>query len=72
MDPTNVSHPNVTPAVHLDEANGRALFGAIVDGEFIPFAERKIGGVLKWLRIGRERQQQQQAQQPAPEQQQQG
>lgn len=65
MDARGISHPDVQVALHRDEAAGRYLFGVIIEGEFVPLVERKLGRIDKWARIGKQRRAEQQPQQPA-------
>lgn len=63
MDAQNISHPEVTTALHRDEARGRYMFGVILHGEFIPLLEHKLGRIDKWVKVGKQRQNEQRSQQ---------
>lgn len=56
MDAQGITHPDVAVAFHRDEANGRYLFGVVVDGEFIPLLSHKLGRIDKLMQRAADRQ----------------
>lgn len=64
MDAQGITHPDVAVAFHRDEANGRYLFGVVVDGEFIPLLSHKLGRIDKLMQRGADRQSETQSAQP--------
>lgn len=60
---SDISNADVSLAVHRDEATGRALIGADVDGVFVPFYETKLSLFDDFLRTGKQQQSEQQSQQ---------
>ena len=71
MDAQGITHPDVAVAFHRDEANGRYLFGVVVDGEFIPLLSHKLGRIDKLMQRATDRQAETQATQPTQAEQQQ-
>lgn len=56
MDAQGLTHPDVTVALHRDDASGHYLFGVVVDGEFIPLLSHKLGRIDKLMQRAAERQ----------------
>lgn len=60
MDANEITHKDVQFGLHRDEERGRYLFGAILNGEFVPLLEHKLGRIDKHAARGQQRQQEQQ------------
>ena len=71
MDAQGITHPDVEVAFHRDEANGRYLFGVVVDGEFIPLLSHKLGRIDKLIQRAADRKSETQAAQSTQGEQQQ-
>ena len=71
MDAQGLTHPDVTVALHRDEASGHYLFGVVVNGEFIPLLSHKLGRIDKLMQRAAKRESETQAappSQPEPQQ----
>ena len=68
MDAQGLTHPDVTVALHRDEASGHYLFGVVVNGEFIPLLSHKLGRIDKLMQRAAKRESETQPEPQQPQQ----
>jgi hypothetical protein len=55
MEAVDLTYTGLGLALHRDEVQGRWLYGVVIDGEFVPLGEHKLGRIDKLLARGADR-----------------